>query len=267
MSTPACIATVWLPLTPATSAHCADGAIRIQRLLPAEQPLPRINLFDTIPTEWIRGSNPDLVARAAELWEALPRPLAHLFNAVLWKADRFHRYVMVPSSLNNHHTDWNDNFRHSIEVAERARDISVGTPLANVPLLIAAGLLHDAGKADEYRFDEARCHLVLSERGELIGHRNTLIEWLGVARDAGRVLMPESLYLALLHTLSASKAPAWVGLRDPRCIEAEILSMADRMSGHEDLHAQCAPADGKAGFGRYHKHIGHRTYVTPRTAP
>jgi 3'-5' exoribonuclease len=56
-------------------------------------------------------------------------------------------------------------------------------------------------------------------------------------------------------------APAWLGLREPRSIEAEILSMADRLSGHEDLHHRCAPEAG-SGFGDYHPHLKYQTYVT-----
>lgn len=247
----------------ASNVVSADGSIRIQRLLPANQARANENLFETILPEWVKDR--ELVARAGLLWEALPKPLAHLLNAVLWESGRFHRFVMGPSSLQGHHHGWNGNFRHSVEVAEHAREIGQRTPLANTGLLIAGALLHDVAKADEYRFDRGQSRFRLSERGELIGHRDTLIEWLAVARATGRVILPDDLYLGLLHMINAVKgAPAWLGLREPRCLEAEILSMADRLSGHEELHSRCAPQDGESGFGGYHPHIGRRTYVTPR---
>lgn len=247
----------------AQTIRCGDGAIRIQRLLPIDRPLPSENLFRTIPPSWCKDRA--LVSRAIELWNALPRPLAHLVNAMLWESGRFHRFVMGPSSLNGHHNGWNGNFRHSVETAELARDIGQRSPLANVPLLIAAGLLHDVGKADEYSYDRSLGAFNLSTRGELIGHRDTLVGWLAVARSIFGVVMPDDLYYALCHTIHAvSHAPRYLGLREARCIEAKILSSADGLSGGHDLHVRNAPEDGEAGFGRYHRHFGHRTYLTPR---
>jgi 3'-5' exoribonuclease len=252
-------------IRPAQPIRCSNGAIRIQRLLPVDRPLASENLFRTIPNGWCKDRA--LVARAIALWDALPRPLAHLVNAVLWGSGRFHRFVMGPSSLNGHHNGWNGNFRHSVEVAEQSRDMGEVSSLANVPLLIAAGLLHDAGKADEYTYDRALGAFHLSTSGELIGHRDTLVGWLAVARAMEGVMMPDDLYLALCHTIHAvSHAPRYLGLREPRCIEAEILSMTDRLSGGHDLHLRNAPADGEAGFGRYHRHLGHRTFLTPRVS-
>ena len=250
-------------IQPARTERSNDGAIRIESLRPADRPLPGINLFHTVLPGWIKDR--ELVGRAAALWDQLPRPLAHLVNAVLWDASRFHRIVMGPSSLQGHHKAWTGNFRHSVEVAEHARDMGQKTTLANVSLLIAGGLLHDAAKAVEYHCDHDRGRFRLSERGELVGHRDTLIEWIAVARETGRVALPDDLYLALLHMLNAAKgAPSWLGLREPLCLEAEILSMADRLSGQEEVHAYCAPDNGEAGFGAYHPYTGHRTYVTRR---
>lgn len=252
-------------MRPARYAHCNGGAVRIDRLLPAERADSTTNLFHTVPSDWVRDRA--LVRRAARLWEALPRNLAQLFNTLFWENGRFHRYVMGPSSTQGHHNALNGNLHHSVEVAEIAHGLAGNTELANPALLILGGLLHDAGKADEYRYDRVSRSFRLSVRGELVGHRDTLIEWLAVARDRSRVTLSDDEYLALLHTLGASKgAPPWLGLREPRCIEAEILSLADRLSGMQDLHRRCAPADGQSGFGTKHPHIGRRTFVTRRAA-
>lgn len=248
-------------IRPAANTRCSDGATRIQRLLPVTKPMPSFNLFDTVLPGWVK--DPNLVARAATLWETLPRPLGHLVNAVLWESDRFHRFVTGPSSIRGHHNDISGNFRHTVEVAERARDLGLGCPLASTSLLVAGGLLHDVAKAAEYRYDRCGRRFRLSDRGELVGHRDTLIEWVAVARETGGVIIDEATWLGLLHMLNAARgAPGWLGLREPRSLEAELLSIADRLSGHEDLHRRCMPKEGKSGFGGYHPHLGHRTYVT-----
>jgi 3'-5' exoribonuclease len=239
----------------------ADGYLRIDRLLPADRPRADVNLFATVLPEWV--ADRDIVQRASALWEELPRPFAHLVNAVFWESHRFHCFVMGPSSINGHHNGWNGNFRHSVEVAEHGREIARRTDLASVPVVIAAGMLHDAAKAVEYRYDRYRGEFRLSDRGELVGHRDTLIEWMAVARETDKVIVADGQYLALLHAINAVRgAPSWLGMREPRSLEAEIVTMADRLSGREDLYERCAPEDERGGFGAYHKHLGHRAFVT-----
>jgi 3'-5' exoribonuclease len=273
-------------LRPAAFTNTHEGAVRIQRLLPIDRPLPSVNLFDTLLPSWIKDA--ELVARASDLWAALPRPLAHLVNAVLWNSDRLHRFVTGPSSLKGHHNQIGGNFRHSVEVAETARSLAQGKPGVSEHLLIAGGLLHDVAKAAEYRLDRSCGQFRLSDRGELIGHRDTLIEWLAVARERGGVSLDEGTWLGLLHMLNAVRgAPNWIGLRTPRSPEAEILSMADRLSGNQDLYQRCGSEDESKvvaasgdeekrpqgecrtppprrcpGFGRYHPHLGARPYLT-----
>lgn len=253
-------------IRPAAKTRCQSGATRIQRLITVERPVPFVNLFDTLLPSWLK--EPELAVRVANLWALLPRSLAHLVNAVLWDSNRLHRFVTGPSSLLGHHNVFNGNFRHSIEVAENAHIQAQGNRIVSGSLLVAGGLLHDVGKAAEYRYDRQSKRFRLSDRGELIGHRNTLIEWLAIARATGGVILDDGTWLGLLHMLNAVRgAPDWIGLRNPRSLEADLLSMADRMSGSEDLHQRCAPADHVTGFGRYHPHLGHRTYVTREMRP
>jgi len=240
-----------------------DGALLIHRLVPACHTIRSFNIFETIPFSWSKDR--ELVSRAVALWRELPAPLAGFVTSIFWDGPRFHRFVMGPSSIGDHHVGWSGNFRHSVDVAEHARDIGQKTPLADTSLLIAAGLLHDAAKADEYCYDRKRRAFRMSARGELVGHRDTLIEWMGVARASVGDLIPEETYLALLHIINATKAPPWLGLRDPRCLEAEILSMVDRLSGMGDIYQRCAPAGGQSGFGKTNPRSGRRCYVTNKS--
>jgi len=230
-------------------------AVRIARLVPLDRPEAALNPFLTVPSAW--GKDRDLVHRAASQWESLPRAFGHPFNAIFWEAGRFHRYLAGPSSLGGHHAEASGNLRHSVEVAERALALAEGEALASPAVLVMAALLHDAGKADEYRWVHRRFEL--SDRGRLIGHRHTVLGWIAAARAQHRVIVPEAHYLALMHALTAAKgAPAWLGLREPQSLDATLLSMADRLSAHSELMGRCAPA--QAGFGRYHPHLGARPY-------
>lgn len=233
-----------------------NGAVRVSRIVLLERPEPALNLFETVPSAWM--ADRELVRRAAFLWSCLPRGLGHLFNAVFWQGDRFLRFLSGPSSLSGHHASRHGNFRHSVDVADQALGLATRQARVHLGVLIMAALLHDAGKADEYQFGRTR--LTLSDRGRLIGHRHTVLEWLAAARAQYRVIVPEAHYLALLHALTCAKgAPAWLGLREPQSPEAILLSAADRLSGQQDLMARHAPRN--EGFGRYHPHLGGRPFM------
>lgn len=240
----------------------ADGALHISRLVAMQFPVPVLNLFETVPSAWVRDTV--LVDRVIPLWESLSRPFQHLLNAVLWEGGRFERYLTGPSSLNGHHNGVNGNFRHAVEVAEGALSLAKGNPQVSSSVLITAALLHDAGKADEYRLSPYTSGYVMSERGILVGHRHTILEWLAVARSTNRLGLPEDHYLSLVHALTAAKGAEWLGIREPVSLEASLLSAADRLSGQADLFAQTATTDG---FGRYHKHLKGRPFVVTEAAP
>lgn len=231
----------------------------IRRLVPELNPSGKVDLFQTVPTQWV--SDRGLIERASALWRQLPVCFRHLFNAILWERSRFQRYVMGPSSLANHHNDLNGNFRHSIEVAEHALSLAATNKLASTPIVLLGALIHDAAKADEYRFDHARGCYEMTEQGILVGHRDRLQHWIAAAMAKHDIVLPELHCLGLLHTLTAAKgAPAHLGLREPLSIEATILSAADRVSGQTDLYSRLS--GGGTGFGEYHRHLHGRPFVT-----
>lgn len=199
---------------------------RIQRLDLLDKPLPTVNPFDTLPANWVRDRL--LVKRASQLWCQLSRPMQHLVTAVLWNGSRFERFVTGPAALSCYQPVSNANLRHAVETAEHGLSLANGLADVSTSVLIAAALLHDAGKADDFRLTPDRDGYAYSERGQLVGARYTVLEWLAVARSRDGVIVPEGQYLALVHALTATRGAAWLGIREPQNIEATILSVADR---------------------------------------
>lgn len=235
---------------------CEGGAIRISRLALMERPEPWQNLFHTVPHGWVKDR--ELVGEAAALIEELPRAYRYLFNTIFWDGQRFKRFCSGPSSINGHHSDDNGNLQHAVEVAQSIKLLCQERNVANISLGILAGMLHDAGKADEYKLDQTG-NWKLSDRGRLLGHKITVIEWISQARARCNLLMPEEHYMALLHCLTCSpSAPEWMGIRKPAMLEAHLLSCMDRLSGTEDLMQRCAL--GNAGWGAYHTHLNGKPY-------
>ena len=202
-----------------------DDVIPITGLEILDKPLPCINPFEMIPPNWV--GNRELILRACKLWGQLSRPFQHLINAVFWDPGRFYRYVTGPMSPADHYRCPNGNFQHAVDTAEQVAALACGLPDVSTTVLIAAALLHDAGKADDYRLSSDGNGFVLSERGRWIGYRHTILEWLAVAR--ARVIMPDAHYLMLIHALVAARGVTGVGQGEVRSIEAMVLSVADKM--------------------------------------
>jgi 3'-5' exoribonuclease len=99
----------------------------------------------------------------------------------------------------------------------------------------------------------------MTDRGKLLGHKITVIEWIAQAKAKFNLLMPEDHYMALLHCLTCSpSAPEWLGIRKPAMIEAMLLSCMDRLSGTEELMQRCA--SNRDGWGTYHAHLNGKPY-------
>lgn len=208
------------------------GIYSVQRLDLLDKPLATLNPFETIPSNWVKDRN--WVARASALWEQLSRPFQHLFTAVLWDGARFERFVCGPAALSAYRPLPNANLRHAVETAEQAISLAHGLYDVSHSVLIAAALFHDAGKADDFRLAPAQGDYIYSERGNLVGHRYTVLEWLAVARGKDGVVIPDAQYLALIHALMASRGATGDGVKEPLTIEASLLAVADRICTNED---------------------------------
>jgi len=236
---------------------CTQGQIIINRLLPVSMP-GNVNLFDTVPYEWVKDR--EFIRQAKEMIDGLPSYFIKLVNGIFWDYRRFYRFLVGPSSLNGHHNDKHGNLRHSIEVVNNALMLAKDRKTICPHVLATAAFLHDAGKADEYQFNHERNCFEISARGVLLGHKLSIVEWIAAAIAQYQINIPENQLLSLLHALTAAKgAPDWIGIREPKSPEALLLSIADRLSGQDDLFTQTMPIDD--GFGRYHKHLRGRPFL------
>lgn len=205
----------------------ADEVCLIRRLDLLDKPLALVNPFTTVPETWVRDRS--WVHRASALWQQLSPPFQHLLTAVFWDGHRFERFLTGPAGLGRYRPLPNANLRHAVETAEQALSLAHDLSGVSSSVLIAAALLHDAGKDDDYRLTPDRDGYTYPERGKLVGYRHTVLEWQAVARGRDGVIVPESQYLALIHALTARRDASWLSVRQPQSVEATILAMADRI--------------------------------------
>ncbi len=232
--------------------------IRISRLVLLEIPFKTFNPFETVPSSWVKDRG--LVERAAAVFNTVPDNLRHLLVAVLWNGTRFRQFCECPSSLGNHHAQRNGNLRHTVEVAETVNFLSAKYPLANRGISLAAAFLHDVGKAADYSVN-GRDNWAMSDRGRLVGHRHTVIEWISQAMATNRIVLQERHYLSLLHALTSAPNAQWLGIRTPVTPEATLLSMADHLSGESELTGQLSNRSG--GWGNQHPHRKSKPFTLP----
>lgn len=229
----------------------ASGKKIISRLVKLQQPTSSINIFDLVPFDWVQDRS--LIQRASAILNSISEAHRLLFNAIFWNADRFKRFCIQPSSLIGHHSELNGNLRHTVEVAEFMCKLCTERSFANLDLGILAALLHDSGKSDEY-IATNHGSWYMSERGKLLGHKITALEWISAATAKWNIQLPKDHYEGLLHVLTAApNAPEWLGIRQPALPEAHLLSIADRLSGSDDLMHKTVNISG--GFGQSHKHL------------
>lgn len=72
-------------------------------------------------------------------------------------------------------------------------------------------------------------------------------------------MLTDDQLAALIHAVTASHAPDYVGLRSSITPEANLVAAADRMSADKHLYATLAPAAADVQpWGRKHMHVGHK---------
>lgn len=234
------------------------GENLIEDLVILPEPDPRVNLFRTVPKNWVEDRS--MLNDAAKLFDAMPSPYRQLYNAIFWEEKRFRTYCETPSSIKNHHAFATGNLAHSLEVA---RLMLLSGLLDNPGFSIILALLHDCAKASEYTKNR-HGNLEMSDQGRLIGHRIMLVQWITEAITRYKIPdLPDPHIWAIIHCLTASPNLQYLGIRAPSMPEAVILSGMDRISGQINMLLQNQKTEG---WGRYVESLKATPFKFPALA-
>ena len=219
----------------ASKLEVEEGVVQIKALRSATMADEYTNLFDTVPETW--PVERTLIERGRVLIQRLPRRFKHLFNAIFWDEQRFLRYLTGPASLNGPYAGLNGNFRHAIDVVDRALDEAMRHPPMFLPLVILGGLLHDAGKTGCYQVDPVLPRFVETRAGQSGAYRAILLDWLAEACDKVSIHLPGAHQRALNELLSVvgvdarwytPEAESWYR------IETQLVAAADRWTARSN---------------------------------
>ena len=177
------------------------------------------------------------VARVGNTW------VRQLLVAIL---DRHGDRLRVwPAALMVHHAYRGGLLEHVLKLAE-AGDAMAAAYNVDGDLIFAGAVLHDIGKLDELRYDEATSY---SKRGNLIGH---ITMGVMMVRDAARTIegFPEDILTRIEHLILSHHGARELGSPvEPMTEEAFILSSIDDLDA--TLHQFRRHVDDDSGEGEF----------------
>jgi 3'-5' exoribonuclease len=193
-----------------------------------------------------------------EMWSELQSRVARVENAWVRRLlatilDRHGDRLRVwPAALIVHHAYSGGLLEHVLKLAE-VGDAMAKAYGADADLILAGAVLHDVGKIDELRYDEATSY---TTRGNLIGH---ITMGVMLVREAARSIegFPEPLLTRIEHLIVSHHGARELGSPvEPMTEEAFILSSIDDLDAtlHQfRRHVQIDTGEGE--FTAYHPRL------------
>jgi 3'-5' exoribonuclease len=144
----------------------------------------------------------------------LHRLLDSFLGDAAFRAD----FRRAPCTRGGHHAYLGGLIEHTVAVATLALETATLHPRLNSDLLVAAAILHDAGKIREFEFG---AEIALTEAGALIGHLTLGMELVG--ERARRIDLPDATLTTLAHCILGHHGPDALPGRRFRSAEALAL--------------------------------------------
>ncbi len=166
----------------------------------------------------------DMEAELRALIGSLREPLQGITAAVLLDETFLQSFRCAPAARRLHHACVGGLIEHTLAVARLCEAFASQYPAADRDLLLAAALLHDAGKVYEYAVGQTFEHTI---EGRLLGHIVMIATRVSeVIRRRNDV--PDDLRVRLLHAVVAHHGRLEYGSPIvPSTIEAALLHQAD----------------------------------------
>jgi 3'-5' exoribonuclease len=152
--------------------------------------------------------------------------LQALLRAIFEEPDFYERFCLAPAAKSFHHAYLGGLLEHTVTVAGLAEHVCQQYGRINRDLLIAAALLHDVGKVDEFVYSHT---IDYSDAGKFLGH---VVLGLNLVNDRAAALadFPEDKLQYLLHAIISHHGELeWGSPKRPKTIEALIIHHLDNL--------------------------------------
>lgn len=156
--------------------------------------------------------------------DQLASPWHELVAGVLLAPDFYPRFLDAPAARTMHHAYVGGLLEHTLSMAHLSLLLADHYPYVNRDLLLAATLLHDAGKALEYDLSNG---FSFSEDGRLVGH---IVRVITLAERAAATQgdIDEADLRHLVHLLASHHGThEWGSPVVPKTLEAILLHQLD----------------------------------------
>jgi len=187
----------------------------------------------TILPSWLQESQKATYTQFLQIVAELDVAYQGLILSVFGRDDLLQAFLDRPASLAHHHSVRGGLLAHSVDVALDCAQSCRFHPTIDRDLAVTSGLLHDIGKAQEYRAAQGGRYS-RSESGELKMHKLQGAAIIEIA--AARTGIDARLVDKVIHCISACHAPDYVGLPRPKLPEAVMVQTADARSSGLDLY-------------------------------
>jgi 3'-5' exoribonuclease len=200
--------------------------LRVDALDPA-RPEDGQSAADYVPAapETPKSMLAEIAATAAALRD---RSLRGIVEKLLEEANEGGRLLAAPAAKTMHHAEVGGLLHHTVTILRAAKALAAVYPALDKDLLYAGVIAHDLGKLDEMQVGPVGLVEDYTRDGRLVGHivRGVVnVERAAAACGAARERATLLQHLVLSHHGQAefgSPVP-------PKCPEAEVLSLLDRL--------------------------------------
>lgn len=202
-----------------------------------------------------------LLTRLQEVVDGMQEPhLRRLLHDLLADEAFVTGFAAAPAAKSIHHAVLGGLLEHTVSVVGLCRLLAEYYPALDRDLLLAAAILHDAGKVHELTWDRVFDY---TDAGRLLGHI-TLGALLVGERVRAIPDFPESLAQRLLHCiLSHHGELEWGSPRRPKTLEAMVLHYAEDLDGKVNAFlsfAQSHPDPQHPGWTQFNKSLDRYLY-------